>query len=185
VTAAETGSALSSVVLEVRDQAGTIVSRTVTNSAATGPNYSYTGTAGNRYFVKPVPDRKQFSIPAHKSVPTGSSQDFMIRGIPAVVTVSNLRPGTLVLLSRNASPWTGAQPPASNVADHITGTADSRGQAQLEVPAGTAYRIVCWAPVTVNAKSTYQRSPSGTNQGAQMNGGASVTPRGTYTPSCP
>jgi len=185
VTAAETGTAVGRIVLEVRNQAGTIVSRTVTNNAATGANYSYTGAAGSRYFVKPVPDRKQFSIPAHKSVPAGTSQDFQIRGIPAVVTVANLRPGTLVLLSRNASPWTGAQPPASNVADHISSTADSRGQAQLEVPSGTAYRIVCWSPVTVNAKSTYQRSPSGTSQGAQINGVASVLPRQNITASCP
>lgn len=141
VTALEaTGFPLKGVVIELRDGNGMLVNKATTNGSG---NYSFSSLAG-KHFVYPVMDRKWSSTPGYAYADPSDQKDFVVRGVPAGLTVTG-NPGDFVLIS--ADLYTGLTPPnigPSSTMFSISKTIDSGGQSKLHIPAGRALFITCW-----------------------------------------
>lgn len=134
---------LANVIMELRSAMGDSLTSVRTDA---GGSYVFPSLSGTQtYFVKPVVDRLQSSIPTHKSgTPGGSPVNFDVRGVPATVRVTATA-GTFVLLT--TATWTGAAPPVvgrNSTSLSFTGVTNWDGTIDVPVAAGYSYRLACW-----------------------------------------
>ncbi len=171
MTAAEVVAAdyLDGVPIELRDKQGTLkVAKKTTGGGAYGFGPSDTAMPTLvPYIVNPVVNRTQSAIPLHRAIAslpvTGiSNQDFQVRGWPAIIQISNARPGTLVVISKAA--LAGANPPpqvgpgaAGSAADIYSAVTGLDGKVDIPVPYGS-YNITCWKPP--QGPGSYTRTPT-------------------------
>lgn len=159
VTSEESGNGLSNVRVALRNSAGSIVAVTTTTSG----NYTFTNVPqGYNYIVTPVSDTTWNPSPGLlriTNLPASgvSGENFVITGVPAMITVQSPSPGTVVLLTSNGYPVTTAPIITSAASSPLvySGMTDGTNSITLSVPAGHTFGLTCWEP---NSNGQYNRT---------------------------
>lgn len=120
-------------------------------------SYAFTLPMAQAYTVVVPAGRRQLVTPPQMNLSETFAGNFTVRGIPAHLNLSGLKPGTFVLVS--GQPYQAANPPSIQsgmAASYYSRTAGPDGSVHVDVPAGTGYVVTCWVPGAMQAYARVQ-----------------------------